>query len=304
MHFAWDNSLTPLLTVAPGDTVVLDTRDSADGYYHRDSTAEDVARKGPLVGHPLTGPIHVRDARPGDILAVEILDMRPRSDFGWTAIRPGRGLLPPEDFGDHFIQIWDLSDGSFARMRQRPEIAVPIAAFPGIIGTALAEPGTFTTMPPRHNGGNIDCRHLVAGSTIYLPVLREGGLLSLGDAHAAQGDGEVCVTAVEMDGQVTVRINLIQGRSIEEPHLRLVSAPGASTNVSPSFHATMASAPDLHECARQAVRYMIAHVVRERGLSREEAYVLCSVCVDLKITQIVDAPNWSVTAVLPEMVFG
>lgn len=303
VHFAWDNSIAPLLSIDPGDTVVIDTRDSANGYYHRDSTARDVAEKGPLTGHPMTGPIHVREARPGDILAVEIMEVQPRSDLGWTAIRPGRGLLPTKDFPAHFLQLWDLSDGRFARMRQRDDIAVPIAAFPGIIGTALAEPGAFTTMPPRHNGGNIDCRHLVAGSTIYLPVLREGALLSVGDAHAAQGDGEVCVTAIEMDGRVKMRVGLIQDRSIEEPQLRLVSAPGASTNGSPSFHATMASGPDLHECARQAVRYMVNHIVRERGLNREEAYILCSVCMDLKITQIVDAPHWSVTAVLPEMVF-
>ena len=303
VHFAWDNALPPLLSIKSGETVTLETRDSANGYYAKDSTAEDVLRKGPLKGHPLTGPIAVEGARPGDVLAVRILDVSPRADFGWTAIRPGRGLLPQAEFPDPYLQIWDISDGRYARMPQRSDIAVPIACFPGIVGTALAPPGRFTTMPPRENGGNIDFRHLVPGSTILLPVFRDGGLLSIGDAHAAQGDGEACITAIEIAAAVTVRVDLVQGRSIAEPQFRLEGPPGRSTAASPTVFVTLSSGPDLHACAQNAIRYMVDHLVAERGLSREEAYVLASVCVDLKITQIVDAPNWSVAAFLPEMVF-
>lgn len=302
VHYAWDNSLKPRLVIDPGDTVVFHTRDSGDNYYTPDSVGEDVLKKGPLKGHPLTGPVYVRGAAPGDVLVVEIVDVAPTRDFGWTAIRPGKGLLPQQEFPDPYLQIWDLSDGRFARMRQRKDIAVPLATFPGILGTALAEPGTHHTIPPRQNGGNMDNRHLTAGTTLFLPVLVDGALFSAGDAHAAQGDGEVCITAVEMAARMTLRIGLNQHRSIQEPQLRASGPICMSTN-SGSWYATTAHGPDLHKCAQRAVLYMIEHLVTERRLSREEAYILCSVCVDLKISEIVDAPNWIVSAFLPEVVF-
>ena len=303
VHLAWDNSLSPLLRVLPGDTIELETRDSANGYYNRQSTAEDVIRKGPLKGHPLTGPVYVEGAEPGDVLAVEILDVVPRADFGWTAIRPGRGLLPQTEFPEAHLQIWDLSDGQFARMQDREDIAVPMACFPGIVGTALPDSGEFSTIPPRENGGNIDFRHLRAGSVIYLPVFRHGALLSLGDAHAAQGDGEACITAIEMAGRVRVKVDLIRGRSIAEPCFRLREPEIPAAGDGGERFATLSSGPDLYGNAQQAVRYMIDHLTGEHGLSREQAYVVCSVCVDLRITQIVDTPNLSVAAFLPERIF-
>ena len=302
VHYAWDNSINPRLKIDPGDTIRFHTRDSADYYYTPDSGNEDVLKKGPLKGHPLTGPVYVRDAAPGDTLAVEILDVTPARDFGWTAIRPGKGLLPQVEFPNPFLQIWDLSDGGFARMPQRSDIAVPMAAFPGILGTALSEPGSHHTIPPRQNGGNMDIRHLTAGTTLYLPVWVEGALFSTGDAHAAQGDGEVCITAVEIAATITLRIDLEKGRSLQEPRFRSAGPVCVSTNTG-SWYATTAHGPDLHECSQRAVRYMVEHLVGERGLSREQAYVLCSVCVDLKINEIVDAPNWLVSAFLPEAVF-
>lgn len=301
VHYAWDNGVSPRLSIDPGETIVFQTRDAADRFYSPDSTHEDVARKGPLTGHPLTGPVRVCGAQPGDTLVIEILDVVPALGFGWTAIRPGRGLLTRE-FPDAFLQIWDLSDGSFARMRQRDDIAIPIKPFPGIMGTALAEPGQHSTIPPRQNGGNMDIKHLCRGSTLYLPVWVEGALLSVGDAHAAQGDGEVCITAVEMSATITLRVGLERGRPLPEPRLRTAGALCARTNAGP-FYATTAHGPDLYECSQRAVGYMIEHLSEERGLSREEAYVLCSVAVDLKISEIVDAPNWIVSAFLPECVF-
>lgn len=301
-HYAWDHSITPRLSVDPGDTVVFVTRDSSDQYYGIDSSHEDVARKGPLKGHPLTGPVYVRGAQPGDVLVVEIVDVIPGASFGWTAIRPGKGLLPAAEFPRHFLQIWDLSDGRIARMRHRNDIAIPIEPFPGIVGTALRWPGAHSTIPPRENGGNMDLKHLTRGAHLYLPVWVPGALLSIGDAHAAQGDGEVCVTAIEMSATVTVRLELQSQQAIEEPRLRTCGPLCARTRDGPHF-ATMAHGPELHECAQRAVRYLVGHLVAERGLSREEAYVLCSVCADLKISQIVDAPNWSVAAFLPENVF-
>jgi acetamidase/formamidase len=299
VHYEWNNALAPRLAIDPGDTVIFDTRDAADGYYSRASTHADVLGRGPFRGHPLTGPVAVRGAVPGDVLAVEVLAMRPAADFGWTAIRPGRGLLPEAEFATPHLVIWDLSDGEFARMG--PGIAVPLAPFPGVMGTALDVAGGHSTMPPRKNGGNMDIKHLTAGSTLYLPVWVEGALVSVGDGHGAQGDGEVCVTAVEMMAEVTLRFGLRRGQSIPEPRLRTSAAP-ARRAAGPCF-VTTAHGPDLFASAQQAVRYMIDHLVTERGLGREDAYILSSVAVDLSISEIVDAPNWIVSASLPESVF-
>ncbi len=301
VHYEWNNAISPRLEIEPGDTVVFDTRDAADGYYTKRSTSADAEAKGPFRGHPLTGPVKVRGARPGDTLAVEILEVKPREDFGWTHIRPGRGLLPEEDFPKSFLQVWDLSDGTHARMGHG--IAVPLDPFPGVMGVALDQPGGHSTMPPRKNGGNMDIKQLTSGTTLWLPVWTEGALFSIGDAHGAQGDGEVCVTAVEMTAQITLRFDVTSGRGLHEPQFRTRGPVGAKTNVGPHF-VTTAHGPELFPAAQQSIRYMIDHLVSARGLSREESYAVCSVAVDLKISEIVDAPNWIVSAFLPESIFS
>jgi acetamidase/formamidase len=148
----------------------------------------------------------------------------------------------------------------------------------------------------------MDIKQLTAGTTVFLPVWVEGALFSVGDAHGAQGDGEVCITAVEMNARIMLKFDLQERRNLPEPQLRTRGSPGRGG--SGPFYATTAHGPDLHECARQAVRHMIDHLVRERGLTREEAYILCSVAVDLKVSEIVDAPNWIISAFLPETIFG
>jgi acetamidase/formamidase len=301
VHKEWNNAIPPRLTIDPGDTIVFDTRDAADRYYSRASTHADVIARGPFRGHPLTGPVRVRGARPGDTLVVDVLDVRPTLDWGWTAIRPGRGLLPEADFAKPYLCIWDLSDGTHARMGNT--VAVPIEAFPGVMGVALDEPGSHSTMPPRRNGGNMDIRQLAAGATLFLPVLVDGALFSVGDAHAAQGDGEVCVTAVEMSARVTLRIGLQAGRRLAEPRLRTTNPPSGHGRQGP-WIATTAHGPDLFVSAQQAIRYLIEQIVEERGLGREQAYIVCSVAADLKISEIVDAPNWIVSAFLPESIFS
>jgi acetamidase/formamidase len=300
IHREWNNAIPPRLDIDPGDTVVFDTRDAADRYYSRTSTHADVLARGPFRGHPLTGPVRVNGAAPGDVLVVEVLDMKPAADFGWTAIRPGRGLLPETDFPKPFLQIWDLTDGKHARMDRR--VAIPLEPFPGVMGTALDEPGGHSTMPPRKNGGNMDIKQLGVGTTLYLPVWVDGALFSIGDGHGAQGDGEVCVTAVEMMAQVTLRFGLDKARGMKEPQLRTGGPLYTGTNRGP-YYATTAAGPDLFASSQQAIRYMIDHLQRERGLSREEAYIVSSVAVDLKISEIVDAPNWIVSAFLPESIF-
>jgi len=298
VHYEWNNAIPPRLEIDPGDTVVFHTRDAADGFYSPSSTAADVLRR-VFKGHPLTGPVRVRGAAPGDTLVVEILDMR-AAPWGWTQIRPGRGLLPQTEFGEPFLQIWDLGDGTHARMDRR--VAIPIAPFPGVMGVGLDEPGGHSTAPPRKNGGNMDIKQLTRGTTLYLPVWIDGALFSIGDGHAAQGDGEVCITAVEMNAEVTLRFDLQRGRRLPEPRLRTAGPVGAATNHGPHF-ATTAHGPDLFASSQRAIRYMIDHLVAERGLSRAEAYVVSSVAVDLKISEIVDAPNWIVSAFLPESIF-
>jgi acetamidase/formamidase len=148
----------------------------------------------------------------------------------------------------------------------------------------------------------MDIRQLTNGSTLFLPVLVPGALFSVGDAHGAQGDGEVCITAVEMSAQVTLRFDLRRGQAVPEPQLRSPRPPSGEGRTGP-WYATTANGPDLYASSQQAIRYMIDHIVRERGLSREEAYIVCSVAVDLKISEIVDAPNWIVSAFLSESIF-
>ena len=212
-------------------------------------------------------------------MQVEVLEVRPAS-FGWTAIVPDFGLLP-EDFSSAYLRTWDLADGAYARLGNR--FRIPLAPFCGVMGVAVAEPGEHSTMPPRRTGGNVDIKQLVAGSTLYLPIEVDGALFSIGDAHAAQGDGEVCVSAIRQD------------MSLQEPQFQTPGVPLAS---GPAY-VTTAHGPDLMQSTKQAIRYMIEHLVQAYGLSREDAYCLCSVAVDLKISEVVDAPNWIVSAFLP-----
>ena len=295
-HYAWDNALPPKLVIQPGDSVTFDIRDSAEGALGPDATlASLVARVSG--GHPLTGPVYVEGARPGDTLQVDVLEVTP-ARLGWTIILPGFGLLS-EEFPEPYLRIWDLSDGRFAALGEH--IRVPLDPFCGVLGVAPAEPGEHDTMPPRAVGGNMDVKQLVAGSTLYLPIAVDGALFSASDVHAAQGDGEVCVSAIETAGRATFRFDLRRDRRLRAPQF---FTPGTRARGSggPSY-VTTAHGPDLLAGAKQAVRSMVEHLVREYGLTREDAYVLCSVAVDLKISEVVDAPNWIVSAFLPLEIF-
>jgi acetamidase/formamidase len=293
LHFAWDNSLPPVLHIAPGDCVTFETWDASGHQIQRSWTSSDADRRvrKPGVGHALTGPVAVVDARPGQTLVIEVLEVRPAA-WGWTSFSPGRGLLP-DDFQSSYLRIWNLEDGQFARGLDG--VRVPLAPFCGVMGVALAEPGTHSTIPPRRVGGNMDVRQLTAGTTLYLPIEVEGALFSAGDAHGAQGDGEVCVTAVEMDSVTRLRFSLSEV-PIREPQIRLQQPP---TRIGGAYHGCTAHAPDLLEAARNATRWLIEWLCREVRLSPEDSYVLASVAAELRISQVVDAPNWTVTAFFP-----
>jgi len=296
-HCRWDNSIPPLLTVKAGEIVELETKEASDGQIRPGVGTDVLATLDFSVIHPLTGPVAIEGAMPGDVLEVEILDIRAK-EWGWTGIIPGFGLLPDE-FTEPYLDVWELH-GDHAYFNEH--IRIPLEPFCGVMGVAPAEPGSLDTIPPRLNGGNIDIKQLVRGSKLFLPVLFPGALLSLGDTHAAQGDGEVCGTAIEGPMVVTVRLDLHKGASI--PELQYTT-PGSAVEKAnqKGYYVTTGHHPDLFVAAQNAIRHMIDHLGKNYGLSRPEAFALCSVTVDLRISEIVDAPNWIVSAFLPLDIF-
>ncbi len=298
VHYRWDNSLPPVLDVEPGDIVVCDLQEVSGGQITPTSTAADLARLNMDRVYPLVGPVFVHGARPGDALEVEILDLRP-GKWGWTSVLPGLGLLE-EDFPEPYLRIWDLSLQTHAELRR--DIRIALDPFLGTMGVASDEVGAFPVMPPGKFGGNMDIRHLTKGTTLLLPVWVEGALFSCGDAHAAQGDGEVCISAIEAPMRATLRFGLAQNLRLPSPQF-ITPGPLTTKHDAKGYYATTGIAPDLMAGARAAVRAMIDHLVRTYRLSREDAYVLSSVAVDLKISEVVDRPNWIVTAYLPLSIF-
>ena len=210
VHFTWDVGHEPVLEIDSGDTVVLWTRDVSDNQIGPDSDSSVIAGIDWDRVYPLAGPITVSGARPGDTLAVEVLDMHTEG-WGWSAIFPGLGLLP-DDFPDAYLRTFDISNGDVAYVRE--DIAVPLAPFFGTMGVCAAGASAVPVMPPGRFGGNMDTRQLVRGSTLYLPVQVDGALFSCGDAHGCQGDGEVCVTGLEAPMYATLRFTLEKGRSL------------------------------------------------------------------------------------------
>jgi acetamidase/formamidase len=298
VHYTWDAGHEPALAIEDGDTVVLTTRDVSDEQVTPASTTADVAGLDWDRVYPLAGPIHVAGAAPGDTLEVEILDLHTRG-WGWTAILPGLGLLA-EDFPEAYLRIFDLSGGDVVRFRE--DIEIPVTPFLGTMGVCPAGASAQPVMPPGTFGGNMDTRQLVAGASLFLPVQVDGALFSCGDAHGCQGDGEVCVTGLEAPMYASLRFRLHKERSIPAPQYR---TPGPLTpHVDHgTFYGTTGVGGDLYAAAQDAVRAMIEHLGATRGLSGQDAYLLASLCVDLKISEIVDAGEYIVSAVLPEAIF-
>jgi len=296
-HCRWDQSLTPLVTVEPGDIVELETKEASSGQIVPGSSTDILSRLDFSVIHPLTGPVAIVGAEPGDLLEVEVLDIRVK-EWGWTAVIPGFNLLADE-FSDTYLKVWELR-GDHAYFK--PGIRIPLEPFCGVMGVAPAEPGSLDTIPPRMNGGNIDIKQLVKGSKLFLPVLYPGALFSLGDTHAAQGDGEVCGTAIEGPMLVTVRFALHKGVSL--PELQYTT-PGSATEKAnkKGYYVTTGHSPDLFLAAQNATRHMISHLTKHYDMTRHEAFALCSVTVDLRVSEIVDAPNWLISAFLPLDIF-
>ncbi len=348
-HNRWHPDVPPIVDVDPGEEVVLETRDASDGQIVPALAAADLENLDTKVGHPLTGPVYVNGARPGDLLEIEYLDITPQS-HGWTRNRPGAGFLR-DLFTEPYLVHWDIQD-NWATSPQLPGVRVPNGSFMGTAGVAPshtqmvewtgreedlvrrggiaslpdpqdAVPSTgpiaaqgLRTIPPRENCGNVDAKQLTKGSRLFIPVNVDGALYSVGDGHFAQGDSECCVTAIEMGATVAVRFAVHKGealrRGIRFPRFAHPGYFASPEWAAPrNFIATMGfpirddgtqEGEDITLAARNALVNMI-ELLRERGWTRDQAYIICSVAVDLKISNAVDLPNVTVSAFLPEDIF-
>lgn len=348
-HNRWHPDIAPILRVAPGEPVLLETRDAADGQIRPGMTLQDLRRHDPAVAHPLTGPVFVEGAVPGDTLEIVFDDIVPEK-HGFTRIYPDRGFLR-DWFDCDFLVHWEMADG-FARSEQIPGVRIPESSFMGTAGVApshaqlrewtrreadwaaaggiVAQPDRrdavpatepvasegLRTIPPRENGGNADIKQLTRGSRLYLPVAVPGALFSAGDAHYAQGDSECCITAIEMGATVVVRLNLLPGHARDtgmrwprfahdgyfaDPKWAVPHGFVATTGM-PVRDDGRQVGESLTLAAQNALLEMIK-LLGERGFTREQAYVICSVAVDLRISNAVDLPNVTVSALLPNAIF-
>jgi acetamidase/formamidase len=302
-HFGWDNSIEPVLEVESGADIECEVRDASGGQLDKHSEVAAVAALDFTRVNPVTGPVFVKGAAAGDVLAVEILELRPR-DWGWTAIIPGFGLLADE-YPEPWLRISEIDAGS-GRVRFGDGVSLPYDPFPGTIGVAPAEPGQHSIVPPRRWGGNLDIRHLRAGTTLLLPVGVDGALFSVGDTHAAMGDGEVCGTAVEAPMDIAVRLTVRRDLRVHAPQF-VIPREASEAQRTPGgpgpIHVCTGVGPDLMEGARDATRALVEYVVEHHGRDRREAYAIASVAADLRIHEVVDAPNWVVGAHLPLDIF-
>ncbi len=347
-HNRFHPDIPPILEVDEGEEVALETRDGVDGQLGPGATAASMGAMDAGAIHPLTGPVLVKGARAGDLLEIEFVDILPQP-HAFTAIVPGLGFLR-DLYTTPYLVHWRI-DGGWATSPELPGVRIPGAPFMGVSGVAPsreqvsawarrehellnrgglvmapdpggAVPGRgpaategLRTIPPRENGGNMDVKQLTKGSTLVLPVAVEGALFSVGDGHFAQGDGEVCVTAVEMGATAVVRFRVRKGaagRGLRGPRFshrdyfappewaaprRFIAATGM-----PIREDGVNEGENLTLACRNALLNMI-DLLQERGWSREQAYVISSVAVDLRISNVVDVPNYVVSALLPEAIF-
>ncbi|MCW2943867.1 MAG: acetamidase [Actinoallomurus sp.] len=286
-HNTWDRDLPATAVLTPGDEVTVETVEASGGQLTAGSTAGDVATLDFGRINPVTGPFRIEGARPGDALVIDILDVSVGS-WGWTACIPGFGLLA-DDFPDAHLRISAIADG---RAELLPGLSVPVVPMIGTIGVAPPEAGQHSMVPPRRWGGNLDIRHIGPGARLVLPVGVDGALLSLGDAHAAMGDGEVSGTGVETDATVRLRVDVRPGAAPKTP----IVETHPRTQRTGAALATTGVGPDLMAAAVDATRALIEEVTTRTGLAPADAYLLASVVADLKISEVVDVPNWVVSA--------
>ena len=354
LHNRWNQDLPAVAKVREGQTVQFLCRDALDiGASAKTLTPEGVLTLDLGKIHPLTGPVEVEGAKPGDVLEVEVLDVAPLVDFGYVVIGPALGLFgglrpdllaplhqfseasqlsdpnagrvpgaipadQPYNSGAPFVQIFTFQKGQsdgfagFTGKDTGTKAQIPLAPFMGVYGVAPLRKGMYRTVPPNASGGmggNTDIKQFTKGARIQYPVLVDGAKFSAGDGHMAQGDGEVCVTAIETLMAVTCTFRVIKDTIIESPRAIVPAAdpssPGLTKDMlAKGFYHTTGVGPDLMEDAKKAVRDMIDWLVRDQGLSLHEAYAICSVAGDLKVSEVVDLPNWIVSMTVPRGIFS
>lgn len=298
-HLGWDNATPPVLRIAPGETIEFHPLDASGGQLNPQSTVADIARLDFGKINPVCGPIWIDGAEPGDALKITLESFGP-SGWGWTANIPGFGLLA-DQFTTPALHIWKYDPISLAPAMYGPGGRVPLKPFCGTIGVAPAAPGPHSIVPPRRVGGNMDIRDLSAGSVLYLPVEVAGALFSVGDTHAAQGDGEVCGTAIESPASVVAKFELVKGAAPAFP--RFTTAGPVTRHLdAKGYEVTTGVGADLMTAARAALCGMIDLLAARHHMQPVDAYLLCSVCADLRISEIVDMPNWIVSLYFPRVV--
>jgi acetamidase/formamidase len=299
-HLGWDNSIAPVARVAPGESVEFDVSDASGSQLRASSTVADVGTLDFSKINPVTGPVFVDGAEPGDVLKITLLSFVP-SGWGWTANIPGFGLLADE-FKEAALHVWRYDPAALAPALFGRWAKVPLKPFTGTIGVAPAEPGLHSIVPPRRVGGNMDVRDIALGTELFLPIEVAGALFSVGDTHAAQGDGEVCGTAIESPMRVALQFDLLKREPLAFPRFR-TAGPVTSHLDAKGYEVATGIGPDLMQAARASVRSMIDLLGRRHAMPAIDAYLLCSVCGDLRISEIVDIPNWTVSFYLPRIVF-
>lgn len=294
-HSVWDRSLGPRLRVGSGDEVQIECTDASGGQVKPGMTTAEYLQIDRTKIHALTGPIWMEGAEPGDVLQVDVLSTR-HAGWGWTSVIEGLGFLK-ERFHEPYLFHWTLEGESTSSLA--PAV-VPVRPFLGVMGVARADDGAFRTRPPGSFGGNLDVRELCAGSTLYLPVYNKGALFSCGDGHAAQGDGEVCINGIECPLDVTLRFHLHKRQPLAGPIVEASNATAPDSTA--DSWVIVETGTDLLSAARAATNRMIDLLVNRWGFSEVHAYLLCSVAMRLRLSQVVNEPVHTVSAALSKQI--
>lgn len=294
-HSVWDRSLEPRLHVATGDTVQIACADASGGQVHPGMSSEDYLQIDRTRIHALTGPIWVYGAEPGDVLEIDVLATQ-HCGWGWSSVVEGLGFLK-DRFQEPYLFHWALDGDSSYSMT--PAV-VPVRPFLGVMGVAKPEDGKFRTRPPGMFGGNLDVRELCAGSKLYLPVFNRGALFSCGDGHAAQGDGEVCINGIECPLDVTVRFHLHKHQPLAGPLVE--SSEAIASDSTADAWIVIETGTDLADAARSATNRMVDLLVSRWGFTDVHAYILCSVAMRLRLSQVVNEPVHTVSAAIAKQI--
>jgi len=294
-HSVWDRSLEPRLRIEPGDEVQIECMDASGGQVQPGMTTEEYLKIDRTKIHALTGPIWIEGAEPGDVLEIDVLFTR-HAGWGWSSVVEGLGFLK-ERFREPYLFHWQL-DGEWTSSLQ-PAV-VPVRPFLGVMGVARADDGAFRTRPPGPFGGNLDVRELCAGSKLYLPVYNKGALFSCGDGHAAQGDGEVCINGIECPLDVTLGFDLHKQHSLAGPIVE--ASDKAAADSTADAWVVVETGTDLLAASRAATGRMVDLLVERWGFSDIHAYILCSVALKLRLSQVVNEPVFTVSAALSKQI--